>query len=67
MFNTDNSAAIFDTASCKPCIFFMILTSVHVTSVDATKIVQTLLEVTSVSATLVMKLNMITEPVLVKN
>ena len=43
------------------------LTSVHVTSVDATKIVQTLLEATFVPATLVMKLNMITEPVLVKN
>ena len=43
MFNTDNSAAIFDTASCKPyfSLYLQTLTSVHVTSVDATKIVPT--------------------------
>ena len=52
MFHTDNSAAIFDTASCISCIFLQTLTSVHATSVDATKIVQTLLEATSVPATL---------------
>ena len=47
-------------------LYLQILMSVHVTSVDATKIVQTLLEATFVPATLVMKLNMITEPVLVR-
>ena len=47
-------------------LYLQILTSVHVTSVDATKIVQTLLEATSVPAILVMISRMITEPVLVR-
>ena len=40
--------------------------SVHVISVDATRIVPTLLEATPVPATLVMKSIMITEPALVR-
>ena len=43
------------------------LTSVHLTTVDAIKIVQTLLKAISVPATLVMTLNMITEHVLVRD